>query len=162
MFLRTTPSCRLKLTAPVRKPLFFLDADSVRLRCAVLAVTVQVKAAYTLQLLSRLANKLGIPEDHKIKLMYPDPDFGELCLLTSLAELEDESSVTIKLVDGGQANHSAVELQQLSEYQGFLKQVPLFAALNEREIVAIAEHLVEEVFADGHAIISEGHPGETM
>ena len=139
-----------------------LFGQRILVHIAVLAVTVEVKAAYTVQLLSRLSAKLRIPDDVKIKLMYRDPDFGELCLLTSLTELEDESSVTIKTIEGTRVVHTATRSTQLSEYQGFLKQVPLFAALNEREIVAIAEHLVEEKFVGGAAIISEGNPGETM
>ena len=51
---------------------------------------------------------------------------------------------------------------QLDEYCGFLKQVPLFAALNESETLAIAEHFEERRYSDGEAIISEGDPGSSM
>lgn len=102
--------------------------------------------------------------------------------------MEDECTLTVKFAERPQpaAHNAAQELQvgcgispagvgwqvvdslltwarlQLSEYRGFLKKVPLFAALNEREIEEIAEHLEEQSFAEGDAIISEGEPGESM
>lgn len=60
------------------------------------AVTVEITASYSTQLVDRLKERLNLPV--AVKLMYADPDFGELCLMTSLAELESECDVVLKAV----------------------------------------------------------------
>eukprot|EP01046_Picozoa_sp_COSAG06_P090984 COSAG06_NODE_37285_length_437_cov_0.650888_1_plen_136_part_10 len=60
------------------------------------SVVVEVTASYARQLVERLASQLGL--GYAVKLMYADPDFGELCLMTSLAELGAECDVVLKAV----------------------------------------------------------------
>eukprot|EP01043_Picozoa_sp_COSAG02_P042472 COSAG02_NODE_3614_length_6475_cov_14.873275_1_plen_640_part_00 len=132
-------------------------------------VTVEVTASYARQLLEKLAEKLSLP--CAVKLMYPDPDFGELCLMTSLTELKPECEVVLKGVPEGSLSrkmrmrNQSMDEQQLAkvtEYEGFLKNVPLFEALSNQEVSEVAANLVEEVFAPDAYIIREGDPGHSM
>ena len=75
-------------------------------------VTVELTVSYLAQLLARLASKLGLPEGSTVKLMYADPDFGELCLLTNLNELEDDCEVTVKLVERAHSTQQARSAEQ--------------------------------------------------
>lgn len=99
--------------------------------------TLTVRASYAAELLRNLQQELGLSV--ALKLMYPDPDFGELCLMTSLSELTDECNVTLKavtVVDPSQV--SEAERAQLEEYCGFLRNVPLFEALDDTEVEQVA------------------------
>jgi len=131
------------------------------------SVAVEVTASYARQLVERLASQLGL--GYAVKLMYADPDFGELCLMTSLAELGAECDVVLKAVPAEKSSNrlrlasmSVDEQQDVAEYVGFLRNVPLFEALSESEVAEVASNLVEESFEQAAHIIKEGDPGESM
>ncbi len=133
------------------------------------SVALEVTASYARQLVEKLAEALSLP--CAVKLMYADPDFGELCLMTSLAELQPECEVVLKAAPEGSLSrkarmrHQSMDEQQLAsvtEYEGFLRNVPLFEALSNQEVSEVAANLVEEVFDPDSYIIREGDPGESM
>jgi cAMP-dependent protein kinase regulator len=45
-------------------------------------------------------------------------------------------------------------------YQGFLTRVPILQTLTEMEVMTLADSLLEEKYADGDVICSQGDEGE--
>ena len=119
------------------------------------AAVVTVTASYAAELLAFIKVELGLP--FPVKLMYPDPDFGEMCLMTTLAELADEcSGIQLKANPSVRRTLSTSEQETTDVTLSFMANVPLLCTLSDDERFEIATHMEQMTVSTDVAIITEG------
>lgn len=103
----------------------------------------------------------------KVNHAGPGTSFGELALLYNAPR----AASVISLCDSKvwaldrytfRNNLMTVSKQKLSEYESFLKEVPILSSLIRGERLQVAEALEEHFFKDGQVIVSEGELGDTF
>jgi len=108
-----------------------------------------------------------VKTSEKIDNLGPGTCFGELALMYDsprAATIISETAGLLWTLDRGTFRRvmKKAALNQMKEYEEFLKKVPILAPLMRSERSQLCEALEERVFPDGSTIVSQGEKGDTF